>query len=84
MSIAMSALRVYVKVPAVESQNSAKVFYSRRADGPYYRWRFEEEVQQWRGSRLLGSEATPKPLSVASWKLLPPALRVKLAEHYME
>jgi hypothetical protein len=84
MAIWMNGLRVYVNAAVTDSQAGPSVFYSRRADGPYYLWRFEEKLGQWRVSRMPRTEATPKPLSLASWKIVPPALQARLGEHYME
>jgi hypothetical protein len=82
MATWMNGLRVYFN-PAV-TDATARVFYSRRADGPYYLWRYEEKLGQWRVSRMQKRDVAPKPLSMASWKTVPPALQVKLGEHYME
>jgi hypothetical protein len=84
MAIWMNGLRVYTNPAVTDPHSSHRVFYSRRADGPYYLWRYEEGPGQWRVSRMQRSESTPKPLSLASWKVVPPALQAKLGEHYME
>lgn len=84
MAIWMNGLRVYTNSAATEIISGHNVFYSRRADGPFYRWRYEEKLGKWLVSRLQKSELTPKPLSLASWKVVPPALQAKLGEHYME
>ena len=47
-------------------------------------WRYEENLGHWHVSRMQQKYPTPKPLSLASWKVVPPALQTKLAEHYME
>jgi hypothetical protein len=79
----MNGLRVYIN-PVREIIGDDTVFYSRRADGPYYLWRYEEKLGHWRVSRMQQKNLTPKPLSQASWKVVPPELQTKLAEHYME
>lgn len=83
MAFMMNGLRVYLVPDLVEPESNARVFYSRRANGPYYVWRYEAGVGQWCFSRMT-NETAPKPLSLASWKNLPPALQVKLGEHYLE
>ena len=37
----MKDLRVYVGPAAPRARGGQEVFYSRRADGPYYRWLYE-------------------------------------------
>ena len=83
MAIWMNGLRVYVN-DSVSEQSGPRVFYSRRANGPYYLWRFEERVGQWCFSRMPRADFAPKPLSLTSWKTVPAALQAKLGEHYLE
>jgi hypothetical protein len=80
----MNGLRVYISPTATNANCLQGVFYSRRADGPYYRWRYEEAVGQWRGSRISPADLTHKALNLASWKNVPSALQSKLHEHYLE
>ena len=80
----MNGLRVYLNVGGVDTRNGQRVFYSRRADGPYYRWWYEEKLGQWRGSRVHASDFTPRALSMASWKVVPMELQARLDEHYLE
>ncbi len=60
------------------------VFYSRRADGPYYCWRYEPECGRWTCSRVHLSDHTRRSLCLAVWKAVPDALQVRLGEHYLE
>lgn len=80
----MNGLRVYVKSTATNTPRGQGVFYSRRSDGPYYRWRYEEELAQWRGSRVHPSDLGHEALNIASWKDVPSSLQSKLYEHYLE
>jgi hypothetical protein len=83
----MNGLRVYINqinLPDSASFDGQKVFYTRREDGPFYRWRYEEKVDQWIFSRVHASDLAPKALSIASWTAVPTALRARLSEHYLE
>lgn len=80
----MNGLRVYINPIAANTTCTQGVFYSRRADGPYYRWRYEETLEQWRGSRVHLSVLGHRALNIASWKDVPRALQSKLYEHYLE
>jgi hypothetical protein len=77
----MNGLRLYTNAIG---EDNFKVFYSRRANGPYYCWRFEEKLGRWRGLRVQSFEFTPGELCVAAWKGVPTALQVRLDEHYLE
>lgn len=77
-------LRVYVGRAAGPAPAGEAVFYSRRADGPVYRWRYEEAAGRWRFARVSLSKLTLGVLSAASWDAVPPALRARLSEHYLE
>jgi len=59
-------------------------FYSRRADGPYYRWVYAEGSMRWRFSRVPSSRLRRQVLCVAPWEAVPSALRDRLGEHYLE
>jgi hypothetical protein len=80
----MNGLRVYINSAGMSSFEEDRVFYSRRADGPYYHWRYEERLGQWHCSRLHPSELMPKALCVASWKAVPTGLKAMLIEHYLD
>ena len=88
----MNGLRVYVKpvAPSAAPATTATTtpdggeFYSRRGNGPFYRWRYDEERAMWRVSRVTTPELKPQVLSTASWKNVPAALRLRLNEHYQE
>ena len=80
----MRDLRVYVRRVVKEAPAVPPVFYSRRADGPLYRWRYEEAPERWHYSRVRLSKLTLSVLSIMSWEAVPPALRDRLGEHYLE
>lgn len=80
----MNGLRVYVNTIGAEPVNDPGVFYSRRGDGPYYLWRYEEKFGQWRGSRVLVADFAPRELTMARWKIVPITLQDKLSQHYLD
>jgi hypothetical protein len=80
----MNGLRMYLRSAGTESRIGPAVFYSRRGDGPYYQWRYEEAVGQWRGSRVSAADFAPRELLMANWKIVPVALQAKLGEHYLD
>jgi hypothetical protein len=80
----MNGLRVYVNPQAAETDGGHGVFYSRRENGPYYRWAFEEKRSIWRVTRVLPTDFSPKALSNANWKGVPAALQKSMVEHYQE
>jgi hypothetical protein len=80
----MNGIRVYINMAGVGPTLEPAVFYSRRADGPYYRWRFEQKSEQWRFRRVQPTVLMLKALRIAHWEGTPPALQKKLAEHYFE
>ena len=79
-----SGLRVYINPVGVDVFGEAGLFYSRRSDGPYYRWRYEKESLRWRSSRVCPSVLALRAFCAASWKAVPPALQARLDEHYLE
>jgi hypothetical protein len=80
----MRDLRVYIEPLSVRARGASVTFYSRRADGPFYRWLYEEEDGNWRFSRVHLSKLTLRFLSVASWNAVPVELQDRLGEHYLE
>lgn len=77
----MRDLHVYVE-PA--SRGECGTFYSRRADGPYYRWLYAEGSGRWRYSRVRLDRLSLRVLRLAPWDALPLTLRSRLGEHYLE
>lgn len=90
----MSGLRVYVDSPvmvetsaiqiAVDDTAASRVFYSRRGNGPIYRWLYEEHRSHWRALRMNTSEFDTHKLSNASWKSVPETLQLQLGTHYLD
>jgi hypothetical protein len=60
------------------------VFYSRRYDGPYYRWSYEQKLEEWRSARVLAADLPQLTLCVSRWKNVPRSLQKSLTEHYVE
>lgn len=86
----MSGLRVFVNSPsagaasAMAPGNVVTVFYSRRGNGPIYRWLFEEKLAHWRALRMHISDFDTHKLANASWKSVPETLQVQLGHHYLD
>jgi hypothetical protein len=80
----MNGLRIYINTATPETQLGDTVFYSRRSDGPYYRWCYEETLARWRSSRIHVSDMSPKELCIATWKGVPAALKASLNQHYLD
>ena len=80
----MNGLRVYIKPTSPSVTTGPEAFYSRRGNGPIYRWLYEEKLTHWRVSRMHTSDFKPHELCVASWKSVPEKLQVQLGEHYIE
>ena len=80
----MRDLRVYSDSLSVGARGARSAFYSRRADGPVYRWLYEEEVGRWRFSRVRLSKFDLRVLCVMNLEAVPTSLRARLREHYVE
>ena len=94
MSTTMSGLRLYINAPSpsqaseivIDDDAAAvnKIFYSRRANGPIYRWLYEEKLAHWRALRMNASDFDSQKLSNASWKSVPETLQAQLGAHYLD
>ena len=93
MSISMSGLRLYINPPSTDQTRGdgpeaelkvTTVFYSRRGNGPIYRWLYEEKLAHWRASRMNTADFSSHKLSNASWKSVPETLQVQLGSHYLD
>ena len=91
MATNMSGLRVFVNAasgkPAsdpVDNESIVSVFYSRRGNGPIYRWLYEEKLAHWRSLRMHTSDFETQKLSNASWKSVPETLQAQLGAHYLD
>ena len=80
----MNGLRVFKNQASPERPTVINVFYSRRGNGPIYRWLYEEKLEHWRVSRMNSSDFASGELSPASWKSVPEQLQLQLSEHYVE
>ena len=90
MSTTLSGLRIYVIAPVMDQTKKTvdvadkKVFYSRRGNGPIYRWLYEETLAHWRARRMNTSDFDSHKLSNASWKTVPESLQTQLGVHYLD
>jgi hypothetical protein len=80
----MNGLRIYINPSIADVAENELIFYSRRLQGPYYRWSYERKVEQWRVARLDSAEFPVKGLSTANWKTIPSLLKLRLKLHYDE
>jgi len=80
----MRDLHVYVEYAAADERGQRAAFYSRRADGPFYRWLDAEGSGRWSYSRVSLDRPALRMLCVAPWEAVPAALRSRLGEHYLE
>ncbi|HEX7317525.1 MAG TPA: hypothetical protein VF297_26730 [Pyrinomonadaceae bacterium] len=80
----MRDLHIYIEPLGRGDRVEQTAFYSRRADGPYYRWLYAEGAGRWHYSRVSLDRPAQRVLCVARWEALPAALRKRLGEHYLE
>jgi len=80
----MNGLRVYIDGDEAEIRSTRSVFFSRREDGPYYRWVYDDALRQWRVGRVMKSTSFARTLSPAAWKTLPVTLQRSIVEHYQD
>ena len=80
----MTGLRIYIRRTRPETISIADVFYSRRGNGPIYRWLYEGTLQHWCPLRMHTYDVDSSELCLAAWKTVPETLQVKLGEHYLE
>jgi hypothetical protein len=78
----MQGLRVYINATGTEAITKPEIFYSRRGEGPYYRWQYVVESGRWRCARV-SLDLLPDSLRTAQ-KAVPAELRVELLEHYLD
>jgi hypothetical protein len=78
----MRDLHVYIEPTGTRGERTT--FYSRRADGPFYRWLYAEGAGHWCYSRVSLDRPALRVLCLAPWEAVPPALRSRLGEHYLE
>ena len=80
----MNGLRVYTRIGSSDSDHAREVFYTRRESGPFYQWSYDQELATWHPLRVRNSEVILQMFNSATWKSLPPSLRARLGEHYLE
>jgi hypothetical protein len=79
----MKGLRIFINPKRTDAWGGL-IFYTQRAGGPYYRWRYEELRGEWLCSRMRAADLTAAELVTAPWKGIPPALKTTLDEHYVD
>ena len=80
----MKGIKVYFPLKRVNSQGGSLIFYTQRAGGPYYRWRYEELRGEWLSSRMHADDLMLTQLVSAPWKEIPATLKTSLNLHYVE
>jgi hypothetical protein len=80
----VNGVRIYISAATAIVSAGDDVFYTRRGDGPYYRWFFEKTIGKWRAARVIDAAFIRQSLSLATWKTVPEALQSRLSEHYLE
>ena len=79
----MNGLRMYIKAGTGAAVDS-ELFYSRRGNGPYYCWLYEQNLCKWRVSRVTAPDFNSHSLSVATWKTVPATLQSRVTDHYLD
>jgi hypothetical protein len=79
----VNGLRIFIDERTIQDAG-AHVFYSRRSEGPYYRWCYEQEPNKWRAARVHGNRFSTDTLCIWRWKDVPAALKTSLIDHYSE
>ncbi|SRR5713226_2101704 len=82
--VMVNGLRIYIDRTESETTGGDPTFYSRRSDGPYYRWHYEQKLEQWCVARMHLSDFSPNELSMSNWKTVPYELQKNLIDHYQE
>lgn len=80
---ATNGIRVYTQL-VDKAAHDVELFYSRRGNGPIYRWSYEAAKQHWRVLRMHLSDFATHELCLASWKSVPDQLQAQLNQHYVE
>jgi hypothetical protein len=80
----MNGLRIYTNSATVETHGGFPVFYSRREDGPYYRWSFDDDARAWHAGRVVRWPTSPKMLAAETWNKVPAGLKRSMADHYQD
>jgi hypothetical protein len=80
----VNGLHLFIANRGTNITANIPVFYSRRYDGPYYRWSYDERMKQWRPSRMHAIQLQELTLCVSKLEQCPVSLKKSLAEHYLE
>ena len=80
----MNGLRVYINPSCASKAGERVTFYTRRADGPFYCWAYEERAGQWQVGRVHLPDPALRVLRPTSWRSVPPELQAKMSDHYLE
>ena len=80
---ATNGIRVYTQL-VDKAAHDVELFYSRRGNGPIYRWLYEETRAHWRAFRMNTSDFGTHKLANASWKTVPETLQAQLGAHYLD
>lgn len=78
----MNGLRIYVIADLASLVKDPDAFYSRRDNGPFYRWTLCRS--NWLAARVSSSTLSVKELTATSWKQVPAALQKSIIEHYQD
>ena len=79
----MNGLRMFIRPDSNDSVES-NIFYSQRSYGPIYRWHYEKQLARWQAARVDASNWSSQELCTTPWQSVPPELKTRLSEHYVE
>jgi hypothetical protein len=80
----MNGLRVYINPSGAGGACGPATFYTRRADGPFYCWSYEERAGRWQVGRVHLPDLDVRGLRATNMRTVPPELQAKMTEHYLE
>ena len=80
----MNGLRVYINPSVADGSRGRATFYTRRADGPYYCWFYEERAGRWQVGRVHLPDSDLRELRATNIRAVPPELQAKMTDHYLE
>ncbi len=80
----LTGVRIFTLDSEDVRSDVSQIFFSRRSEGPYYRWSFAEDQQKWRSMRVPHDQLPHLPLNAWSWRNIPHALQRSLVDHYQE
>ena len=80
----MNGLRMFTGNESSGTVAEENVFYSRRGNGPFYRWSYEQALEDWHVARIVTTDFNSHSLAAAAWKVVPLSLQAKLSQHYLD